>query len=99
MSLAGKSMKFLKQKNTYAFWQTDNGIHCAVSLKEVVTVWIVVFAHQLDVLLRGSRVAFRHNLPTGGRGNVRNSTNRAPLCMRNHTVSAKGMEKRGALYK
>jgi hypothetical protein len=39
-----------KQK-TYAFWQTNNGIHWAVTLKELVTVWIVVHAHQLDVLL------------------------------------------------
>jgi hypothetical protein len=40
-----------ENKITYAFWQTNNGIHCAVTLKEVVTVWIVVLAHQLDILL------------------------------------------------
>jgi len=41
----------LKTIKTYAFWQTNKGIHCAVTLKKVVTVWIVVVAHQLDILL------------------------------------------------
>jgi hypothetical protein len=36
---------------TYAFWQTNNGIHCAVTLKEVATIWIVALAHQLDILI------------------------------------------------
>jgi hypothetical protein len=38
-------------EDTYAVWQTNNGVHCAVTLKEVVTVWIVALAHQLDILL------------------------------------------------
>jgi hypothetical protein len=41
----------IENKSTYAFWQANKGIHCAVTLKEVVTVWIVVLAHQLDILL------------------------------------------------
>jgi hypothetical protein len=41
----------IENKKTYAFWQTNNGIHSAVTLKEVVTVWIVILAHQLDILL------------------------------------------------
>ena len=89
----------LKTKKTYAFWQTNKGIHCAVTLKKVVTVWIVVLAHQLDILLGACRVAIRHNLPTSGRGNVRNCTDRAPLCMRRYIMSEKGAEKRRAWYK
>ena len=88
VSSAGRSTK--KSKTTYAFWQTNNGIHCAVTLEEVVTVWVVVLAHQLDSLLRARRAAFR-NLPTSGRGNVRNRTDRAPLCARRHMMSVKGM--------
>jgi hypothetical protein len=41
----------IENQKTYAFWQANKGIHCAVTLKEVVTVWIVVLAHQLDILL------------------------------------------------
>jgi hypothetical protein len=41
----------IENKKTYVVWQTNNGIHCAIALKEVVTVWIVVHAHQLDILL------------------------------------------------
>ncbi len=43
--------KLKTNKKTYTLWQTNNGIHCAVTLKEVVTVWIVVLTHQLDILL------------------------------------------------
>jgi len=41
----------IENKMTYAFWQTNKGIYCAVTLEEVVTVWIVVLARQLDILL------------------------------------------------
>ncbi len=34
----------------YVVRQTNNGIHCTVTLKQMVTVWIVVLAHELDTL-------------------------------------------------
>ena len=40
----------IKNKKTYVFWETNNGIHCAVTLKELITVWIIVLAHDLDIL-------------------------------------------------
>ena len=57
---------------TYTVRQTDNGIYCAVTLKEVVAVWIVVLAHELDILRCGTRVTTRGNLPPCGIGDVRN---------------------------
>jgi hypothetical protein len=52
VSSAGKSMnEKLKSKITYTFWQANKGIHCTVTLKQVVTVWIVALALQLDILL------------------------------------------------
>ena len=71
----------MKNEKTYAVRQTDNGIHCAVTLKEVVAVWVVVLAHELDILSRGTRVAISGNLPPSGVGDVRNQTGRTPLCM------------------
>ena len=90
MGSAGRSMNEIEKKKkmkTYTIWQTNNGVYCTTTLKEVVTVWVVVVAHQLDILLRGSRVAFRHYLPTSGMGNIRNSADRAPLCVRIYDVS------------
>jgi len=72
----------MKNEKTYAVRQTDNGIHCAVTLKEVVAVGIVVLAHKLNILRCGTWVATRGNLPPSGSGNVRNRTGRTPLCMR-----------------
>jgi hypothetical protein len=43
--------RIIENQKTYVVWQTNNGVHCAVTLEEVVTVWIVVLAHQLDILL------------------------------------------------
>ena len=43
--------KSKKKKNIYVFWKTSDGIHCAVTLKELVTVWIVVLAHEPDNLV------------------------------------------------
>jgi hypothetical protein len=51
VSSAERKNKSKQNKNTYTLWQTNNGINCAVTLKEVVTVRIVVQAHQLDMLL------------------------------------------------
>ncbi len=45
---AGRSMN--GKSKTYAFWQTNNGIHWAIALEEVITIWIVVLAHELDFL-------------------------------------------------
>jgi len=39
----------MKGKKIYAVWQTNNGVNCTATLEEVVTVWIVVLAHQLDI--------------------------------------------------
>ena len=51
-SLAGMSMnENLITKKTYAFWHTNNGVHCAVSLKELVAACVVVLAHELDNLV------------------------------------------------
>jgi hypothetical protein len=72
----------MQNEKTYAVRQTDNGIHCAITLKEVVAVWIVVLAHELDILRCGTWVAARGNLPPSGRGDVRNRAGRTPLCMR-----------------
>jgi len=36
---------------TYVVWHTNNGIHCAVTLKEVITVWVVVLAYNGNILL------------------------------------------------
>jgi hypothetical protein len=49
--VSSASERKVKNRKTYAFWQTNNGIHCAVALKEVATVWIVALAHQLDILI------------------------------------------------
>ena len=62
----------MKNKITYGVRQTDNGIHCAVTLKEVVAVWIVVLAHELDILRCGIWVTTCCNLPPSGIGDVRN---------------------------
>jgi hypothetical protein len=75
---------------TYAVRQTDDGIFCAPTLKEVVTVRIAVVAHKLDVLRCGTRVTTRSNLPPSSEGDVRNGTGRTPLCERR---LAKGLEK------
>jgi hypothetical protein len=34
----------------YTVRQTNDGIHCTITLKQVVTVCIVVLAHELDIL-------------------------------------------------
>jgi hypothetical protein len=60
----------MKDEKTYAVRQTDNGIYCAVTLKEVIAVWIIVLAHELDILRCGTRVATRTNLPPSGSGDV-----------------------------
>lgn len=79
--VSSQSVKNEKNKQTYAVRQTNNGIHCAVSLKEVVAVWIVVLAHEMDILRCCTRVATRGNLPTSGKSDVRNCTDRSPLCV------------------
>ena len=80
----------IDEEKTYTFWQANNSIHCAAALKEMITVWIVVLAHELDNLVWTSRVACRCNSPTGGKGNVRNRIDRTPLCMHRYMMSAKG---------
>jgi hypothetical protein len=70
-----------EEGKTYTVRQTDNGIYCAVTLKEVVAAWIAVLAHELNILRCGTRVTTRGNLPPCGIGDVRNRTERTPLCM------------------
>jgi hypothetical protein len=71
-----------EEGKTYTVRQTDNGVHCAFTLKEVVAVWIVVLAHELDILRCAIWVTTRGNLPPGGTGDIGNRTGMTPLCMR-----------------
>ena len=84
----------MKNEKTYAVRQTDNGIHCAITLKEMVTVWIIVLALELDILRCGAWVAIRGNVPPSGIGDVRNRSGRTPLCIRRQIMSVKNPEKR-----
>ena len=59
-----------EEGKTYTVRQTDNGIYCATALKEVVAVWIVVLAHELDILRCSTRVTTRGNLPPCSIGEV-----------------------------
>ena len=70
-----------KEGKTYAVWQMDNGIYCAITLKEVAAVWIVVLTHELNILCCSTRVTTCGNLPPCGIGDIWNQTGRTPLCM------------------
>jgi hypothetical protein len=73
--------KIHPRQKTYAIRQTDDGVYCAPTLKEVVTVRIAALAHELDFLRCGTRVATR-NMPPSSIGDVRNRTVRTPLHVR-----------------
>ena len=68
VNLTGISIN--EEGKTYAVQRTDNGIYCAVTLKEVVAVWIAVLAHELDMLRCSTRVTTCGNLPPCGIGDV-----------------------------